>query len=77
MTQYVSGPLAEWLAQQGQPSTVYAFEKVGVRPLRAAYARLVEELGLQTIVLVDGGTDILMRGAEEGLLRGLFRELVL
>ena len=24
--------LAEWLAEQEQPSTVYAFEKVGVRP---------------------------------------------
>ena len=59
--------LAEWLAEQGQPSTIYAFEKVGVRPLRAAYSRLVEELAVQAIVLVDGGTDILMRGDEEGL----------
>ena len=59
--------LAEWLAEQEQPSTVYAFEKVGVGPLRAAYARLVEELAIQAIVLVDGGTDILLRGDEEGL----------
>jgi hypothetical protein len=59
--------LAEWLADQGQPSTVYALEKVGVRPLRAAYLRLVEALAVQAIVLVDGGTDILMRGDEEGL----------
>ena len=59
--------LAEWLAEQEQPSTIYALEKVGVRPLRAAYSRLVEELAVQAIVLVDGGTDILMRGDEEGL----------
>jgi hypothetical protein len=59
--------LAEWLADHGQPSTVYAFEKVGVRPLRAAYARLVQEHAVQAIVLVDGGTDILMRGDEAGL----------
>ena len=59
--------LAEWLAEEGHPATVFAFEKVGVRPLRAAYARLVEELGVTAIVLVDGGTDILMRGDEEGL----------
>jgi hypothetical protein len=59
--------LAEWLSEQEQPSTIYAFEKVGVRPLRAAYVRLVEELAVQAIVLVDGGTDILMRGDEEGL----------
>jgi hypothetical protein len=59
--------LAEWLADHEQPSTIYTFEKVGVGPLRAAYARLVEELAIQAIVLVDGGTDILMRGDEEGL----------
>jgi hypothetical protein len=59
--------LAEWLAEHEQPTTIYAFEKVGVVPLRAAYARLVEELALQAVVLVDGGTDILMRGDEEGL----------
>jgi hypothetical protein len=59
--------LAQWLAQHEQPSTVYAFEKVGVGPLRAAYARLVEELAVEAVVLVDGGTDILMRGDEEGL----------
>ena len=59
--------LAEWLADQEQPSTIYAFEKVGVRPLRTAYARLVEELAVQAVVLVDGGTDILMRGDEAGL----------
>jgi hypothetical protein len=59
--------LAEWFDQHEQPSTVYAFEKVGVDPLRAAYTRLIDELGIQAVVLVDGGTDILMRGDEEGL----------
>jgi len=46
---------------------VYAFEKVGVRPLRGAYQRLVEELRVSAIVLIDGRTDILMRGDEVGL----------
>jgi hypothetical protein len=59
--------LAEWLTHEGHPSTVYALEKVGVRRLRAAYRRLVDELAVTAIVLVDGGTDILMRGDEEGL----------
>ncbi|MBF8192906.1 DUF1152 domain-containing protein [Nonomuraea sp. K274] len=59
--------LARWLGLQGLPATVYAFPKVGVRPLRAAYARLVDRLGIDAIVLVDGGTDILMRGDESGL----------
>lgn len=59
--------LARWLAAHGLPSTVHAFPKVGVRPLRAAYQVLVERLGIDAVVLVDGGTDILMRGDESGL----------
>ena len=59
--------LSEWLAEEGYPSTVYAFEKVGVRPLRAAYRALVREVQPSAIVLVDGGTDILMCGDETGL----------
>ncbi len=59
--------LARWLAARGLPSVVYAFEKVGVRPLRAAYRALVEELRPDAIVLVDGGTDIVMFGDEAGL----------
>ena len=59
--------LAEWLHAAGYPSSVYAFERVGVRPLREAYAHLVRELGIEAVLLVDGGTDILMRGDEAGL----------
>jgi hypothetical protein len=60
--------LARWLAQQDLPSTVYAFPRTGVRPLRAAYRALVGHLGgVDALVLVDGGTDILMRGDEHGL----------
>jgi hypothetical protein len=59
--------LARWLATHHLPATVYAFPKVGVRPLRAAYRTLVERLDIDAVVLVDGGTDILMRGDESGL----------
>ncbi|MFI6477743.1 DUF1152 domain-containing protein [Nonomuraea sp. NPDC050663] len=59
--------LSRWLDSQGLPSTVHAFPKVGVRPLSAAYRALVERLGVDAVVLVDGGTDILMRGDEAGL----------
>ncbi|GAA4577296.1 DUF1152 domain-containing protein [Planotetraspora kaengkrachanensis] len=59
--------LARWLEANGLPSTVYAFPRVGVRPLRQAYRTLAERLDLDAIVLVDGGTDILMRGDEAGL----------
>jgi hypothetical protein len=60
--------LARWLALQGLPDTVYAFPRTGVRPLRAAYRTLLNHLGgVDAVVLVDGGTDILMRGDEHGL----------
>jgi hypothetical protein len=59
--------LARWLATHGMPSTVYALANTGVQPLRTAYQRLVEHLAVDAIVLVDGGTDILMRGDEAGL----------
>ncbi|GAA4080061.1 DUF1152 domain-containing protein [Streptomyces shaanxiensis] len=60
--------LAQWLGRQDLPDTVYAFARTGVRPLRAAYRALLDHLGgVDAIVLVDGGTDILMRGDEHGL----------
>ncbi|WP_066375256.1 DUF1152 domain-containing protein [Herbidospora mongoliensis] len=59
--------LARWLEAHDLPSTVYAFPKVGVSPLRAAYQALVERLDIDAVVLVDGGTDILLRGDETGL----------
>ncbi|MFI9252820.1 DUF1152 domain-containing protein [Streptomyces sp. NPDC053069] len=60
--------LARWLQSQDLPDTVYAFPRTGVRPLRAAYRALLEHLGgVDAVVLVDGGTDILMRGDEHGL----------
>lgn len=59
--------LAEWFAQRGERVSVFAFEKVGVAPLRRAYEALVARLDVDAIVFVDGGTDILMRGDEAGL----------
>ncbi|MER6128621.1 DUF1152 domain-containing protein [Streptomyces sp. NPDC001795] len=60
--------LARWLDRHDLPSTVYAFPRTGVQPLRAAYRALTGHLGgIDALVLVDGGTDILMRGDEHGL----------
>ncbi|MFI0483931.1 DUF1152 domain-containing protein [Actinomadura sp. 9N215] len=59
--------LARWLDRHGLPSTVYAFPKLGVQPLREAYRHLTGHLNLDAVVLVDGGTDIFMRGDESGL----------
>ncbi|WP_218021681.1 DUF1152 domain-containing protein [Nocardia harenae] len=59
--------LARWLAETGREPVVHTFPRSGVRPLRDAYRGLVEHLGIDAIVLVDGGTDILLRGDETGL----------
>lgn len=59
--------LAQFLLERGRSSKVYAFEKLGVAPARDGYSHLVQLLGIDAIVLVDGGTDILLRGDEAGL----------
>ncbi|MBE1490814.1 DUF1152 domain-containing protein [Plantactinospora soyae] len=59
--------LARWLAAHDLPSTVYAFPPLGVQPLRDAYRYLMERLGIDAVVLVDGGTDVLLRGDESTL----------
>ena len=45
---------------------VYVFGKAGFRTLKAGYEKLLKEHDIDTIVLVDGGVDSLMRGDEEG-----------
>lgn len=59
--------LARWLADRGDCGRVFSFDRVGCRPLAEAYRVLAAELETDAIVLVDGGTDILMRGDEAGL----------
>lgn len=64
---FPEGKLATWLDGRGLDSTLYCLEKTGCRPLTAAYRTLAEKLDVDAIVLVDGGTDMLMRGDEPGL----------
>lgn len=59
--------VCEWLEARGERAEIYAFDKVGVVPLREAYRTLLAHTGADALVLVDGGTDILMRGDEAGL----------
>jgi hypothetical protein len=59
--------LAEWFRQQGQETPIYCFERTGFKPLLDGYQALVEALAIDTIILVDGGTDSLMQGDEIGL----------
>jgi hypothetical protein len=59
--------LARWLADRVGDTPIYALERAGARPVLAAYEWLVEEFRPDTLILVDGGTDALMRGDEAGL----------
>jgi hypothetical protein len=59
--------LSQWFREQGEEVPIYCFERTGVKPLLASYNALIEHLALDTIILVDGGTDSLMRGDEIGL----------
>ncbi|MBN9693352.1 MAG: DUF1152 domain-containing protein [Verrucomicrobia bacterium] len=59
--------LARWLADQGQTATIYLFERTGAKSVAESYRLLVEQLQPDTVILVDGGTDSLMRGDESGL----------
>lgn len=60
--------LTRWFREtRKEDVTIYCFPQTGVAPLRAAYRKLVKKLDLDTILLVDGGTDSLMRGDEVGL----------
>lgn len=60
--------LSRWFRdEESRDVPIHTFRKCGVRPLRAAYAALVEHIGVDAVLLVDGGTDSLMRGDEEGL----------
>lgn len=59
--------LSRFLEKEKLPSTVWTFARVGPRPLLAAWKWLAEHLALDAVVLVDGGTDILMFGDEQGL----------
>lgn len=56
--------LARWFEGHGFSVPVYCFANTGVRPLLNAYKKLVEDLHIQAVILVDGGTDSLMRGDE-------------
>jgi hypothetical protein len=57
--------LGQWFYdERNEDVTIWCFEKTGARPLIKNYAALVDHLGIEAIVLVDGGVDSLMRGDE-------------
>jgi hypothetical protein len=64
---YPEGYLAQWFRDvRGENVTVWMFAKTGAVPLAMCYETLVKQLGIDAIILVDGGVDSLMRGDEMG-----------
>lgn len=60
--------LCRWFREKRKEEVeIYAFPQTGVKPLTEAYSELKNRLDLDAVVLVDGGTDSLMRGDEFGL----------
>jgi hypothetical protein len=61
--------LARWFhAERGEAVSIFGIDRVGARPVAAAYKNLVTHLGgVDAVILIDGGTDSLMRGDESGL----------
>jgi len=60
--------LARWLSDNSVETSIYGIERRGFDIVREAYECLEETLDFDALVLVDGGTDSLMRGDEAGLL---------
>jgi len=67
--------LSRWIREQGEEILIYCFERIGVKPLLASYSALVEQISLNTIILVDGGTDSLLSADKIGL--GTPQEVIL
>ncbi|QDG53419.1 DUF1152 domain-containing protein [Persicimonas caeni] len=59
--------LAQWLEAHDDPTPVFCIERRGYEAVKKAYELLAATLEFDTLVLVDGGTDSLMRGDEAGL----------
>lgn len=59
--------LCEWFRSKGENLSVYCFEPSGTQQLKRSYEILLQSLKIDTIILVDGGTDSLLRGDETDL----------
>lgn len=59
--------LSQWLSTQYAETTVFAIDRAGVRQVSLAHQWLSQALSIDTLILIDGGMDSLMRGDEAGL----------
>lgn len=57
--------LSEWLEKElGEETPVWCFLKSGVKTMVKSYQQLIEKYNIDTVVLVDGGVDSLIKGDE-------------
>jgi len=61
--------IIEWIKEESAESvSMYAFSnQLGVASLRRAYLEIIEKHNIDTLIMVDGGTDSLMFGDESGV----------
>lgn len=65
---FPEGWLSRWFRErQARDVSVWCFGASGVGPYHASYEYLVNTLGIDTIIVVDGGVDSLLRGDEFSL----------
>lgn len=65
---FPEGWLARWFQEKrSQDVSLWCFGASGVGPYHQSYTYLVEHLGIDTVILVDGGVDSLLRGDEYSL----------
>lgn len=64
---YPEGYLAQWFKREhNEDVTIWMFDRTGPKMLKSLYQTLVNHLEIDTLILIDGGIDSLMRGDEAG-----------
>lgn len=59
--------LCEWFRSKNENITIHCFQACGTQQLKNSYELLVKQHNIDAVVLVDGGTDSLLRGDETDL----------
>ena len=59
--------MTEWLLGRGLEPRIYGLRATGVSPYRATLRAIVEAEEIDALVLIDGGTDSIVRGNEARL----------
>lgn len=65
---FPEGWLSRWFQERlGRRQSVWCFTASGVVPYAQSYQYLIDRLGIEAVIVVDGGVDSLLRGDEYSL----------